>query len=69
MLSTQSRVKGTKYKITNLIEELIAMQKEGVEYIDMDTINIGFMNIETNDESESVKETWIEYVEYKIIGA
>lgn len=69
MLSTQSRVKGTKYKITNLIEELIAMQKKGVEYIDIDTIDNGFMDIETNDESESVKETWIEYVEYKIIGA
>lgn len=68
MRTTGLRVKGTKYKISNLIKELIDMQKEGVQYVDIDIIDNGFYDIETDDNCNIVSEKWIEYIEYKLIG-
>jgi hypothetical protein len=68
MKTTQLRVKGTGYRISNLIKELIAMQKSGVEYIDLEISDNGFYDVETDDECNIVNEEWIEYIEYKFIG-
>jgi hypothetical protein len=68
MKTTQLRVKGASYRISNLIKELIDMQKSGVEYIDLAISDNGFYDVETDDECNIVNEEWIEYIEYKFIG-